>query len=180
MKVIVAIGIIYFIMLFIDKKKNHERSTRFLINRLLKISFTVFGLYIFSGWWMYDVVTADIDEEYERAFETPIEKISNLEGYGGGFQDFYLQLCFNSNENVVLKDAEKFIILKDSSSNVDIINKFKGYFAGDRYENYNQYLININPNDVVIKKYEYKIHDYECYKILLNIKDKGIYFYKAN
>jgi hypothetical protein len=183
MNFVYLIIIVFAILFIIDKLRksnNREFDKKYFIKSLFKIFLGVGILFAGIGIFLYYQLTADIEEEFEKVFDTPIEKISDLEGYGGGFQDFYLQLCFKSKDNVVLKDEEKYISLKDSSNKVDMIKEFKIKFADDRYEDHNRDLIDLNPNDVEIKRYEYKVHDLKCYKIILSIKSKNIHFYKAN
>lgn len=177
MKIILIIIIVFLIKLWIDKRKNKKHGIRFLINRFLLISFIIGSVYIFSGWMMYDVVTADIEDEFEKAFDTPLEKISDLEGYGGGFQDFYLQLCFISSENVILKDAEKYLSLEDSSLKSGIIKEFKKSFNSEEYDEYRSAFNDIKLKNVEIKEFLDKGESYNNSKILLNIKNKGIYFF---
>ena len=124
--------------MFLSKKEKHSKGEIFRYFLKVAIFLMVFIGLPFS--LIYNSIIFDIEDEYERYFETPIELISDLEGFGMGFLDGYTQFAFKAERGVVLKENDIYVIITDSVLKNNTIKDFQKKFTSDTYKKFEDYL----------------------------------------
>jgi hypothetical protein len=168
---------IFVVMLMIDRTKS-KKGDKFDLNYYMKSFFKVFVLIalLFIGIpiFLYYQMVFNIEDEYEQYFETPIELISDLEGFGMGFLDGYAQFAFKAESGAALKDNDKYILVTDSVTKIKTINDFQKKFDNSRYEKYGNYLKGLTYDNTDLK-FHYRDSSYVDKKYLY-MKNENIHF----
>ncbi|HAQ61656.1 TPA: hypothetical protein DCR49_06610 [Candidatus Delongbacteria bacterium] len=146
---IILIIIIIHFKSFMSKKEKRSRGEIFMyFIKLAAMLLIVPGLPFYL---IYHSIIFDIEDGYKRHFETPIEYISDLEGYGVGFLDGYAQFAFRSNKIIALKHEDTYITVVDSIEKDKIIKDLIIKFTRDWYEKYFESIRKINVENSVLK-----------------------------
>lgn len=135
--------------IFLSKKEKHSKGEIFRYFLKVAIFLMVFIVLPFS--FIYNSIIFDIEDEYESYFETPIELVSELEGFGMGFLDGYTQFAFNAESGVVLKENDIYVVVTDSVLKNKTIKDFQKKFNSDTYKKFENHLKDLSYDNTELK-----------------------------
>lgn len=161
------------------KPESDKRSAsiiKIIVSILLALSIVILLLNFFS-------CSGDGEIQYKRIVDTPIEEVSDFDGYSTGFTDLAAHFSFKSNKFIRIKDIEKYKSLTYETSNDSLIfslklDNFKRIFKHETLDK-------CDLNDVIMKEYyEEKTTKTNSYTQTIrrrieyvHIKNKGLYFF---
>ena len=159
--------------MFLSKKEKHSKGEIFRYFLKVAIFLMVFIVLPFS--FIYNSIIFDIEDEYESYFETPIELVSELEGFGMGFLDGYTQFAFKAESGAVLKDNDKYQTITDSVTKIKTIKDFQRKFNSDTYKKFEDYLKDLSYDNTELK-FHYRDSSYVDREYLY-MKNGNIHFF---
>ena len=159
-----------------NTSKEFEKRFRNSKNQLSsKYTILTFIAVIFLLHYMFHkFTTTDVEDVIPDIIKTPLEELSDIEGYVSEFPDFTALICLKYEGKLDLVKEEMYINSSTDSLPKEVSkSSYINYFKSDMFEEYRNKLRETKIDDLEFKVYK---SSSERSRKILKIKNEGMYF----